>query len=49
MFAFAGPAYLISVGYSGPTPYYTLTAAQRSTAIGLKTTLDQYNNNISCP
>ncbi len=42
-------AFLISVGYSGPTAYYTLPAAQRSTAIGLKTTLDQYNNNISCP
>jgi len=43
-------AFLKSIGYSGPTGGYpTLTATQRSTAISLKTTLDQYNNNISCP
>jgi hypothetical protein len=46
----AADAFLISIGYSGPTSSYpTLTATQRSTAISLKTTLDQYNNNISCP
>jgi len=43
-------AFLKGIGYSGPTASYTtLTASQRSTAISLKTTLDQYNNNISCP
>ena len=43
-------AFLKGIGYSGPTASYTtLTGSQRSTAISLKTTLDQYDNNISCP
>jgi hypothetical protein len=42
-------AFLTSIGYSGPGPKYTLTASQRTTAISLKTALDKYNNNISCP
>ena len=46
----AADLFLKSIGYSGPTGSYpTLTATQRSRAISLKTTLDQYNNNISCP
>jgi hypothetical protein len=40
----AADAFLISVSYNGPGTY-TLTAAQRATAISLKTTLDNYNNN----
>jgi hypothetical protein len=42
-------AFQLSINYSGPGAKYTLTPAQRSTAISLKTALDQYNNNISCP
>ena len=42
-------AFLVSIGYNGPTGIYKLTAAQRNTAISLKTQLDLYNNNISCP
>jgi hypothetical protein len=42
-------AFLISINYVGPTGNYTLTAAQRTLAISLKTKLDTYNNNISCP
>jgi hypothetical protein len=48
-------AFLISINYNGPNGgpgpkgSYTLTAAQRNEAISLKTLLDQYNNNISCP
>jgi hypothetical protein len=42
-------AFLTSIGYTGPGPKYTLTASQRSLAISLKTKLDNYNNNISCP
>jgi hypothetical protein len=37
-------AFLISIGYAGPGPKYTLTAAQRVQAIDLKTALDEYNN-----
>jgi hypothetical protein len=42
-------ALLISINYTGTSGKYTLTATQRSTMISLKTKLDQYNNNISCP
>jgi hypothetical protein len=42
-------ALLTSINYTGPGPKYTLTAAQRTLAISLKTKLDTYNNNISCP
>ena len=42
-------ALLTSINYSGPTGKYTLTTAQRALAISLKTKLDKYNNNISCP
>ncbi|HYI22642.1 MAG TPA: hypothetical protein VEX62_08410, partial [Candidatus Limnocylindrales bacterium] len=41
----AADAFLISKSYAGPTGSYTLTAAQRATAITLKTALDNYNNN----
>ncbi|MFL5805189.1 MAG: hypothetical protein ACJ8CR_26045 [Roseiflexaceae bacterium] len=37
------------INYTGPSGKYTLTAAQRNFVISLKTKLDQYNNNISCP
>jgi hypothetical protein len=37
------------INYTGPTGHYTLTAAQRNLVISLKTKLDNYNNNISCP
>ena len=37
------------INYIGPSGTYTLTAAQRALAVSLKTALDQYNNNISCP
>jgi hypothetical protein len=37
------------INYAGPTGNYTLTAAQRNLVISLKTKLDNYNNNISCP
>jgi hypothetical protein len=42
-------AFLTSINYSGPGGKYTLTAAQRTLVISLKTKLDTYNNNISCP
>jgi hypothetical protein len=42
-------ALLISINYQGPGHKYTLTPAQRSLAISLKTQLDTYNNNLSCP
>lgn len=42
-------ALLTSLNYQGPGLKYTLTAAQRTLAISLKTQLDRYNNNISCP
>jgi hypothetical protein len=45
----AADALLISLGYSGPGGSYTLSATQRSLAISLKTTLDQYNNGKGCP
>jgi len=37
------------ITYLGPTGTYKLTTAQRNMAISLKTKLDTYNNNISCP
>jgi hypothetical protein len=42
-------AFLISISYIGPTGNYSgITAAQRATAISLKTALDTYNNG-TCP
>jgi len=38
-----------SINYIGPAGTYTLTTAQRNLAVSLKTALDKYNNNISCP
>lgn len=40
--------FLINIGYTGPTGKYTLTAAQRSQAISLKSALDAYNNGTGC-
>lgn len=40
---------LVSIGYNGPSGSYTLTKAQRRTAISLKNTLDSYNNGLGCP
>ena len=37
-------AFLTSVGYIGPTGTYTLTDAQRSTAVSLASQLDAFNN-----
>jgi hypothetical protein len=37
------------INYTGPSGKYSLTAAQRNLVISLKTKLDTYNNNISCP
>ena len=37
------------INYVGPSGSYTLTSAQRALAVSLKTKLDNYNNNISCP
>jgi hypothetical protein len=37
------------VNYTGPSGTYALTATQRNLVISLKTKLDTYNNNISCP
>jgi hypothetical protein len=44
----AADAFLVSVGYIGPTGTYTLTPDQRATAISLKSTLDAYNNTGVC-
>jgi hypothetical protein len=44
----AADAFLISIGYTGPTGTYTLTAEQRATANDLKETLDAYNNAGTC-
>jgi hypothetical protein len=41
-------AFLQSIGYSGPTGTYTLTAEQRALAIQLKDKLDKYNNTGNC-
>ena len=42
-------AFLISIGYSGPSGNYTgLTSTQRAQAIGLKNALDAYNNGLGC-
>lgn len=40
--------FLKAIPYIGPTGKYTLTSAQRSSAISLKSSLDQYNNNGYC-
>jgi hypothetical protein len=46
----AADAFLFSIGYKGPvgTSYTGITAAQRSTAIALKTSLDNYDNGGFC-
>jgi hypothetical protein len=44
----AANAFLVSVGYTGPTGTYTLTSAQRTQALTLKTALDTYNNGGGC-
>jgi len=44
----AADAFLVSVGYSGPSGTYTLTDAQRGQAIGLMSALDAYNNGLGC-
>jgi hypothetical protein len=44
----AADAFLIARSYVGPTSSYTLTAAQRATAITLKSALDAYNNGGGC-
>jgi hypothetical protein len=36
------------INYIGPSGKYTLTAAQRTFVINLKTVFDKYNNGISC-
>jgi len=41
-------ALLVSVNYQGPNKTYSLNAAQRASAISLKTLLDSYNNGNSC-
>jgi len=37
------------ITYSRPSGKYSLATARRNLAIHLKTLLDRYNNNISCP
>jgi hypothetical protein len=44
----AANAFLQSIGYTGPTGSYTLTAAQRAQAIQIKNALDKYNNTGNC-
>jgi hypothetical protein len=41
----AADAFLTSIGYAGPTVSYTLTSAQRATAVSLASALNNYNNN----
>jgi hypothetical protein len=41
-------AFLVSVGYTGPSGTYTLTSDQRDHAIDLKDALDAYNNGLGC-
>ena len=43
-------ALLLTIGYTGPvgTSYTGITAAQRSQAIALKTSLDNYDNGGFC-
>ncbi len=43
-----GDAFLIAIGYTGPTGTYVLTAAQRDQAIAIKDALDKYNNGLVC-
>jgi hypothetical protein len=40
---------VVGITYEGPTVSYSLTAAQRGEAIGLKNALDTYNNGGDCP
>jgi hypothetical protein len=44
----AADAFLTARGYHGPDTY-TLTPAQRATALSLKSALDTYNNGGGCP
>jgi hypothetical protein len=41
----AADAFLTSIGYAGPTVSYSLTSAQRATAVSLANSLNNYNNN----
>ena len=41
--------FLIGINYVGPAGSYPLSAAQRQSAIGLKTALDNYNSGLGCP
>jgi hypothetical protein len=41
-------AFLVSIGYVGPTGTYSLTTTQRNTALGLKDTLVNYNQGGGC-
>ena len=41
-------AFLVSVGYTGPSGTYTLTSDQRDHTIDLKDALDTYNNGLGC-
>jgi len=40
--------FLKGIDYTGPTGKYTLTEAQRSSAVGLAKALDSYNNGNAC-
>ena len=41
-------AFLVSIGYIGPTGTYKLTPAQRATAVSLSDTLSTYNSRGTC-
>jgi hypothetical protein len=41
-------AFLTAIGYTGPGKTYTLSPAQRTQAINLKSALDKYNNGGGC-
>jgi hypothetical protein len=36
------------INYTGPSATYTISQAQRTEAISLKTPLDNYNNGLGC-
>ena len=44
----AADALLATLRYAGPSGSYRLTAAQRNTALLLKTGLERYNNGLGC-
>lgn len=41
-------AFLVTIGYVGPTGHYTLTTSQRNSALALKDTLVNYNQGGGC-